>query len=239
MMRLDKYVSTAAAISRTQAQTAIRQGRVEIDGAPQKKPETKVSGSENITLDGVGIKYEEYVYLMMDKPEGYLSATEDSRDRTVMELLPEELLRRPLGIVGRLDRDTTGLLILTDNGVVNHRLTSPKYELEKVYEATLNRDATDEDVKAFAAGIAFEDFVAKPAILEIDKNNPNKCRVTITEGKYHQVKRMFLKCGKEVVTLRRISIAGVTIDESLGHGGVRHLHDDERDHLLKKSGFKQ
>ena len=238
MMRLDKLLASSASISRTQAQEAIRRGRVTVDGEVVRLPEKKVDEKAALLLDGKPLNYEKYVYIMMDKPAGYLSATEDTRDPSVTELLPEDLRKRSLGIVGRLDKDTTGLLLLTDDGELNHRLTSPRYHMDKLYDATLDLPAEKKDIEVFASGIEFSDFTAMPAKLEIGED-PHRCLVTLREGKFHQVKRMFEKCGKKVVALRRISIGEVEMDGSLGPGGYRRLTDKERDSLLFACGLKK
>lgn len=239
MIRLDKFVSTAAGISRAQAQIAIRSGKVTALGEVCKIPEKKVDEEMEISLEGHRLFYEKCIYIMMDKPKGYLSATEDTRDPSVTELLLPEQRRRSLGIAGRLDKDTTGLLIITDDGELNHRLTSPKYHLDKVYEAVLDTEASDQDVDQFAGGMELGDFTALPARLEIDPSDRLRCRVTIGEGKFHQVKRMFERCGKKVVELRRLSMGGLLLDAALEPGGSRVLKPCERDYLLKKCGLKQ
>lgn len=238
MMRLDKLLASSASISRTQAQDAIRRGRVTADGEVIRKPETKVDEKALLQLDGRAVEYEKYVYIMMDKPAGYLSATEDTRDPSVTELLPEELRKRSLGIVGRLDKDTTGLLLLTDDGELNHRLTSPRYHMDKVYDAYLELPAVEGDVEYFASGIEFSDFTAMPAKLEIS-GDPRRCFVTLREGKFHQVKRMFEKCGNKVTSLRRLSIGELVLDPALGAGGYRKLTEKERDLLLFACGLKK
>ncbi|MEA4921524.1 MAG: pseudouridine synthase [Clostridiaceae bacterium] len=239
MIRLDKFVSSAGGVSRAQAQVEIRSGKVTVFGEICKAPEKKVEEGTDIRLDGQLLFYDKYIYIMMDKPKGYLSATEDTRDPSVTELLLPEHKRRSLGIVGRLDKDTTGLLILTDDGELNHRLTSPKYHLDKVYEAELDIEAEESDIGAFALGMDFKDFTAMPAKLEIDLSDRRRCRVTIGEGKFHQVKRMFERCGKSVVELRRVSMGGLLLDGELRSGGSRLLKPCERDYLLKKCGLKQ
>ena len=239
MIRLDKLTAQAADLTRTQATAAIKKGRVTVDGIVVRTPDQKVSETAQLCLDGQPVTYEKYVYLMMDKPQGYLSATEDTRDPSVTELLPESLQKRSLGIVGRLDKDTTGLLLLTDNGELNHRLTSPRYHMDKVYLATLDVPADERDVRDFESGMDLGDFTAMPGKLEIDPEDGRNCRVTIREGKFHQVKRMFRACGKTVVALRRISIGGVSLDDTLGMGGWRRLTEKEKLHLLENCGLKE
>lgn len=236
MMRLDKLISQAAAMSRTEAQAAIRKGRVCVDGQVCRQPERKTAPQAALLLDGQPLVFEEYVYLMLNKPAGWVSATEDTRDPAVTDLLPEALRRRALGVVGRLDKDATGLLLLTDNGQLNHRLTSPRYHMDKVYRVVLDRPAEPEDIEAFAAGIGLGDFTAMPARLEIDGEDPCRCRVTVAEGKFHQVKRMFAACGKTVAALHRESIGGVRLDGGLAPGEWRRLTSQEADFLLQSCG---
>ena len=239
MIRLDKLTAQAADMTRTQATAAIKKGRVTVDGVVVRTPDQKVDETAVLLLDGQPVTYEKYVYLMMDKPAGYLSATEDTRDPSVTELLPEALQKRSLGIVGRLDKDTTGLLLITDNGELNHRLTSPRYHMDKVYAATLDVPAEQRDVRDFAEGMDLGDFVAMPGRLEIDPRDGRLCRVTIREGKFHQVKRMFRACGKTVVALRRLSIGGVSLDDTLGAGGWRRLTEKEKAILLENCGLTE
>ena len=225
MMRLDKLLASSASISRTQAQEAIRRGRVTVDGEVVRLPEKKVDEKAALLLDGKPLNYEKYVYIMMDKPAGYLSATEDTRDPSVTELLPEDLRKRSLGIVGRLDKDTTGLLLLTDDGELNHRLTSPRYHMDKLYDATLDLPAEKKDIEVFASGIEFSDFTAMPAKLEIGED-PHRCLVTLREGKFHQVKRMFERVGKSVVYLKRTAIGNLTLLDSQKTGEVTEVEKD-------------
>lgn len=239
MERLDKLVSSVFGLSRREAQAAVRQGRVEVSGAPIRLPETKVDPAAPIALDGEEGAYARYVYIMLDKPAGYVSATEDSRDPTVLELLPELYLKRKLGVAGRLDKDATGLLLLTDDGTLNHRLTSPRYHLDKRYDVRLDYPAREKDVRAFAEGMDLGDFTAMPGLLEIDPLDPTHCFVTIREGKFHQVKRMFEKCGRRVLALRRVAMGGLLLDETLGEGGFRLLTAQEIQYLTEKCAIKQ
>ena len=237
--RLDKRVASSFGLSRAQAQEAIKRGRVHVDGAAVKRPEEKPPAGAVIELDGQAGKSEKYVYIMMDKPEGYLSATEDKNDRTVLELLPQNLRRRSLGIVGRLDKDVSGFLLITDDGELNHRLTSPRRHVDKVYEAWLDGPVGQDEVDAFAAGLELSDFTARPALLQPDEDDPCHCHVTISEGRFHQVKRMFERVGRHVAALRRISIGGLCLDGSLGRGGWRKLSNEEREYLERKCGIRQ
>ena len=237
MERLDKLVASAAGLSRKDAGEAIRRGRVTADGVIQRKPDAKVDPACELKLDGRPVRYEKYVYYMMNKPAGYLSAREDRGGPTVFDILPDWVRRRDLGAVGRLDKDTEGLLIFTDNGELNHRLTSPKYHQPKQYLALLDLPAEPVDGEIFAQGIELSDFTAMPAQLEIGED-PRRCLLTIGEGKFHQVKRMFAARGKTVVYLKRLTMGPVTLDPALELGEVRALTEEEADALLAAARLK-
>ena len=226
--RLDKIVSTLGLITRSEAQAAIRRGGVTVDGAPCRQPATKVdSGKQTVMLAGKRLQGDGFAYLMLHKPAGVLSATEDKHgDKTVLDLLPEAYRRIGLGVVGRLDKDTEGLILLTDNGELNHRLTSPRYHADKRYLARLDLPADAHDIAAFAEGMDLGDFTTMPALLEAGET-PLEWYVTIREGKFHQVKRMFHACGKEVQYLKRLSIGSLQLEENLNLGEFRPLTEDE------------
>jgi len=237
MERLDKLVASAGGLSRKDAGEAIRRGRVTVDGAIQRKPETKVDPACDLRLDGRPVRYEKYVYYMMNKPAGYLSAREDRGGPTVFDILPDWVRRRDLGAVGRLDKDTEGLLLFTDNGELNHRLTSPKYHQPKQYLVHLDIPAEIADGDVFARGIELSDFTAMPAELMIGED-PTRCLLTIGEGKFHQVKRMFAARGKTVVYLKRLSMGPIRLDERLKPGDVRALSAEEAGLLLEAARLK-
>lgn len=220
--RLDQFLADAMDITRKEAKAMLRQGRVKIEPAPGTvKPETKINDSSTVTVDGqIVSEPEEHVYYLLNKPAGYVSATEDSRDHTVLELLPPQK-RRKLFPVGRLDKDTTGLLLLTDDGALAHELLSPEKHVDKTYEAAVRGIMTDEDIKAFAEGIDIgEEKPTLPAKLEILSSCEEGCRIrlTIQEGKFHQVKRMVSAVGKEVISLKRISMGKLKLPEGLAEG---------------------
>ena len=183
--RLDKVVSTLGLITRSEAQAVIRRGGVAVDGVPCRQPATKVdTGKQTVLLAGKALQGDGFAYLMLHKPAGVLSATEDKHgDPTVLDLLPEAYQRIGLGVVGRLDKDTEGLILLTDNGELNHRLTSPKYHADKRYLARLDLPADDSDRAAFAEGMDLGDFTTLPAVLEPGET-PLEWYVTIREGKF-------------------------------------------------------
>ena len=222
-MRLDKLL-TAAGLTRAQAKRAVAEGRARVNGEAVRDAGLHVDGAE-VLLDGRPVTEPGEVYWMLHKPAGLLTATTDAHQKTVMDLLPEELKRRALGPVGRLDKDVTGLLLLTDDGQLAHRLISPKWTVEKVYLARVEGALDASDIQAFQAGIALSDFTARPARLEILE--PDLGRLTITEGKFHQVKRMFAARGKPVLRLHRESVGGVSLDPALECGKFRPLTAEE------------
>ena len=233
MERIDKLLCSTGRWSRREVKELVRQGRVISDGRAVQRPEEKADpGTVCLTVDGQPVDCSPYVYVMLHKPAGLLSATEDSRQPTVLELLPPELRRRGLFPVGRLDKDTTGLLLLTDNGDLAHRLLSPKKHVDKVYLARVEGRVDAGDVDALAAGMVLADgLCCLPAGLE-PLGDGSECRVTLREGKYHQVKRMLAARGKPVVSLHRLQMGPLALDEDLKPGEWRYLSNLERAELL-------
>lgn len=231
--RLDKVLATLALISRTDAQAAMKAGRVTVDGIPARDGKVKVdSDAQIILLDGKRVEGDGFVYLMLCKPVGVLSATEDKKGAvTAMDLLPEEYRKAAPGVVGRLDKDAEGLLLLTNNGELNHRLTSPKHHADKLYRVTLDIPANEADVRAFAQPMDLGDFTTQPGKLELLEDGKTAL-VTIHEGKFHQIKRMFAHQGKTVQTLKRLSIGPLRLDENLDAGDWRVLEKREIEALL-------
>ena len=232
--RLDKVLATCTLISRTDAQAALKAGRVTVDGVPVRAGKGKVdSDTQVILLDGKRVEGDGFVYVMLYKPVGVLSATEDKKGAvTAMDLLPEEYRKAAPGVVGRLDKDAEGLLLLTNNGELNHRLTSPKHRADKLYRVTLDIPATAEDVAAFAAPMDLGDFTTQPGRLELVEDGKTAL-VTIHEGKFHQIKRMFQHQGKTVQTLKRLSIGPLVLDERLAPGDWRPLTGGEIREILQ------
>ena len=232
--RLDKVLATCTLISRTDAQAALKAGRVTVDGVPVRDGKGKVdSDTQVILLDGKRVEGDGFVYVMLYKPVGVLSATEDKKGAvTAMDLLPEEYRKAAPGVVGRLDKDAEGLLLLTNNGDLNHRLTSPKHHADKLYRVTLDIPATAEDVAAFAAPMDLGDFTTQPGRLELVEDGKTAL-VTIHEGKFHQIKRMFQHQGKTVQTLKRLSIGPLVLDEMLAPGDWRPLTGAEIREILQ------
>ena len=209
----------------------VRQGRVLVDGKPAPAADMKVDPQTAvILLDGEPLGYEKFTYVMLHKPAGVLTATEDRRQETVLDLLPPELRRRALSPVGRLDKDTEGLLLLTNDGQLAHRLLSPKSHVDKVYYARVDGALEPGDIAAFAAGMTLGDgFECLPAGLEI--LSPTEALVTLREGKFHQVKRMLAARGKPVLYLKRLSMGRLRLDPALAPGAWRMLTEEERSAL--------
>ncbi len=225
-MRLDKLLSFCGFGSRNEVRKLMRQGQVTVDGAEVRDQATQVNPeTQRVEVNGEAVLYREHVYIMLNKPEGVISATGDRWHDTVLDLLEGAYAERELFPAGRLDRDTTGLMLLTDDGVLAHDLLAPKKHVEKVYETELDIAADATDVEAFAAGIDLGDFTSKPAKLTI--LDGNRAEVALTEGKFHQVKRMFEARGKTVVKLHRKSMGPLVLDDSLKPGDWRELTEEE------------
>ncbi len=231
MERLDKIISATGKKSRREVREMMRQGRVLVDGKPIPAADMKVDPQTAvILLDGEPLGYEKFTYVMLHKPAGVLTATEDRRQETVLDLLPPELRRRALSPVGRLDKDTEGLLLLTNDGQLAHRLLSPKSHVDKVYYARVDGALEPGDIAAFAAGMTLGDGLAcLPAGLEI--LSPTEALVTLREGKFHQVKRMLAARGKPVLYLKRLSMGRLRLDPALAPGAWRMLTEEERSAL--------
>ena len=233
MERLDKVIAAMGSCSRREVKDLVRQGRVLLDGIPAAAADVKVDpDTTEIVVDGLPLQYEKYTYIMLHKPAGVLTATEDRRQKTVLDLLPPELRKRDLAPVGRLDKDTEGLLLLTNDGDLTHRLLSPKYHVDKVYYARVDGKLEQVDCAAFAAGMVLADGLqCMPAGLEI--LGGNECLVTLREGKFHQVKRMLAERGKPVTYLKRLSMGTLRLDDTLPIGKCRPLTEKETEELLQ------
>ena len=237
-MRLDKYLVACAVGSRTEVKNFLKAGRVTVNGKKEKSAKLQINeDTDEICFDGQKLEYEEFVYYMMNKPQGVISATEDPKHKTVLDLLDDLARSKEVFPVGRLDIDTHGLLLLTNDGKLAHALLSPKRHVDKIYLAQINGVMTDEDIETFAQGITLKDFTCQPAKLELvyvdAEKNQSLVRVTIAEGKFHQVKRMVAYCGKEVVDLQRLTMGTLTLDEDLKRGEWRRLTKDELEGLLE------
>lgn len=234
MERLDKILVSQGVGSRKEVQRLIRSGEVEVNGEICRKPDTKLDAErDNITVSGQVLNYSKNIYIMMNKPSGVVSATEDNHDKTVIDILPAEYRRKGLFPAGRLDKDTEGLLIITDDGDFAHRMLSPSKHVEKQYIAELDGEISDETIASFEAGIEFADGTkCRPAKLRIHNDNKKIGIVTICEGKFHQVKKMFSVCGLKVVHLERISIGGLYLDSNLHRGKCKLLTDLDIKHIF-------
>lgn len=228
-MRLDKLLANMGYGSRKEVKQLVKKGAVTIDGKTAKHASIHADPKhQEIIVLGEALIYEEYVYFMMNKPKGILSATKDNFQKTVIDLLSMRDRSRSPFPVGRLDKNTEGLLLLTNDGTFAHRITSPKKEVPKVYEARLNLPISEEDILAFEKGVVLDDgYQTKPASLHPLDSNNKIVSVTITEGKYHQVKRMFRARGKKVVALKRTHMGPLELDPALPKGGYRKLRKEE------------
>ncbi len=224
--RLDKLIASQGSYSRKEVKGLISRGRVTVDGIPVRRADEKADPDASvIAIDGVPVSVRKHLYLLLHKPRGYVSSTEDSDGPTVLELVPPLLFRRGLFPAGRLDKDTTGLMLLTDDGQLAHRILSPKRHIKKRYLATLDVSPTEEMARRFVEGIPLSDGICKPAGLVI--TGEKTALVTLTEGRYHQIKRMFAVCGATVTALHRVAMGNLFLPEDLPEGSVRELTGDE------------
>ena len=236
MIRLDKYLCEMEAGTRSEVKAFIKKGRVTVNGETAKSPEQKVDETKDtVTLDGHSFSYQKYFYYMLHKPAGVVTAVRDHHDQTVLDLLVDAP-GKDLSPVGRLDKDTEGLLLITNDGALSHRLLSPKSHVSKVYEAVIDGKVTEEDRQAFAEGLDIGDdkptLPAELTILETTEKEPgifeSRIRITICEGRFHQIKRMFEKVGKTVVYLKRLSMGSLKLDPALPKGSARLLTQEEK-----------
>lgn len=236
-VRLDKFLAEMGKGTRSEVKKYIRDGRVSVDGVIQLRPETKVYKGQEIRMDGQALLYESFKYYLMNKPAGLISATEDERQQTVIDLISDRG-RRNLFPVGRLDKDTTGLLLITDDGVLAHRLLSPRKHVAKVYRALVAGNLDQTDIQRFREGISVEeDWTTLPAELNILKaGRESLAEITIYEGKFHQIKRMFAAIGKPVLSLERIAMGPLRLPDDLGAGQYRPLTDTEYEALMQLKG---
>lgn len=236
-MRIDKLLTTLGVASRSEAARSAKRGEIVVNGKTVKGADMHVDPDEDIIeYRGEKLKYKEHVYIMLNKPTGYVSATDDPREKTVLELLPEKYSRLGLFPCGRLDKDTLGLIILTNDGDGAHRVLSPKHHVAKTYRFECADMLADVDIKKLADGITLADgYVTRDAVIEPDENRLGGI-ITITEGKYHQIKRMFGAIGNKITYLERISFGSIKLDARLERGKWRELTADEEklfDHDLK------
>lgn len=226
-MRLDKAVSSQGSWSRSDVRKLVRAGRVSVDGAVCKDPGTAVDPAvQQIAVDGRELRYKEHLYLVLYKPKGYISATEDRTQKTVLDLVPPELYRPGLFPAGRLDSDTTGFVLLTDDGDFAHRILSPRSHIYKTYLATLERPLSEEGAEQLRSGMTLADgTVCLPAEVRILPDS--KAEVRICEGRYHEVKRMLAAAGSRVLDLHRTHMGGLELPDDLAEGDCRELLPEE------------
>lgn len=232
-MRIDKLLANMGYGSRKDVKILLKQGVVRVDDQPVKDAKRQVNlETERVTVQGEVVEYKPFVYLMMNKPAGVISATEDKVESTVVDLIDPSYAHYELFPVGRLDKDTTGLLLLTNDGAFNHALMSPRKHVDKVYVAEVDGEMTADDVRRFAEGVELEDgYTTKPARLELISKSGRRStvRLTLSEGKYHQVKRMVAAVGKHVERLERVQIGALELDPTLETGAYRELSEEEVD----------
>jgi len=233
--RLDKRLAATGVWSRKEARDLIRAGRVTVEGQVYRKPEDKVDEAAAVLVDGRPIEGSGPVYIMLHKPAGLVSATEDAREKTVLSLLPERYQRLGLFPAGRLDKDTEGLLLLTNDGPLAHRLLSPKHHVDKVYYVEVDGVLTESDARAVRTGITLGDgYVCLPGELELLEGG-SAAYITLHEGKYHQIKRMMASRGKPVTYLKRLRFGPLELDDHLPKGSWRLLNDGELEALFRHS----
>lgn len=238
-MRMDRLLSMNG-LSRSQAAALIRSGAVRVNGEAVRNPAAAVDLSSEITLNGQRMRTDEHLHVMIYKPAGYLTATEDKKSPVVSELLPELFRKRGVGPVGRLDKDVTGLLLMTTDGQLAHRLISPKWEQDKVYLAKVEGEPSAADEETFRQGVPLKEFTCLPARLRVlERGEVSLCEVVVQEGKYHQVKRMLAAVGHPVVSLHRREVAGIRLDSALSPGQWRELTGEEVSHLYTAVGMKE
>lgn len=245
-MRIDRLLCELNIGSRSQVKELLKKGLVSADGQIIKKADTQVDENcVTLTVKGKNYNYRPFVYYMLNKPAGVITATRDTHDRTVMDLLKEEyqlshdgeaygLPLKDMFPVGRLDKDTVGLLLITNDGELSHNLLAPGKHVDKTYLVHLNDSLSEEMAEQLEQGVDIgEEKMTQPAVVEIDKSDASFCRITITEGKFHQVKRMFEAIGRKVIYLKRLSMGTLVLDETLPEGKIRELTKEEVDELRK------
>lgn len=238
-MRLDKLLSNMGLGSRSEMNDALRNGWVKVNGIVMKYGKEKVDvETDEVMYEGKPVKYQKYATLIMNKPQGVISATDDHRHQTVVDLLEEPWCNMNLFPVGRLDIDTEGLIILTNDGALSHNLLSPKKHVPKTYYAKIDKPVDEKDIEIFASGVTLEDdYLCKPAelkVIDVNESGISEIELVIYEGKFHQVKRMFESVGKNVVYLKRIKMGALELDPALEFGEYRELTEVEMELLSKK-----
>ena len=232
-MRLDKFLSNMGKATRSESGKLVRQGKVLINGIPAKKSDVQINPDVDIvTLNGVNVQYKEFTYIMLNKPEGYVSATDDPSEKTVLDLVDPEDRRKGLFPCGRLDKNTLGLVILTNDGENAHRLLSPKHHVSKVYKFEALSPLSQNDVEALEKGVDIGGYFTKPCTVKLTGDKSGE--ITLTEGKYHQIKRMLEAVDNKITYLERISFGDIELDTTLARGQWRYLTPEEEELFLKK-----
>ena len=229
MERIDKIIASQGQYSRSEVKKLVKSGRVTLDGSVIKSSDIKADPDKSdIAIDGKSIRYKKHIYIMLNKPQGVVSATDDRDHETVIDLVPKELKRDGLFPAGRLDGDTVGFVLITDDGDFAHEILSPKNHIMKTYHATLQRPVTEEDIRAFSEGVELRDgtLCLEAEVRSLDSDTP-MAEIKICEGKYHQVKRMFAALGNKVVFLKRVKMGGLSLDETLEEGQCREITPEE------------
>ncbi|MBE6783229.1 MAG: rRNA pseudouridine synthase [Ruminococcaceae bacterium] len=235
IQRLDKFISSQMNISRNDARSLIKNGSVSVDGLTSTDPASKFDAEKSdICVDGKEISFKEHIYIMMNKPQGVVSATQDPKIKTVIDIVPDDLKRKNLFPAGRLDRDTVGFMLITDDGDFAHRILSPSKHVPKTYIAHLRDKLSDEGRATLENGAVLSDGTqCMDAIVKLIDDRGKIAEITIREGKYHQIKRMFASVGNEVIFLKRISIGNLMLDESLKEGECREITSKELESIEK------
>ena len=234
MTRLDKILSTQLNISRTDAKQMIKKGRVSVNGIPAKSGDVKVADADIVAVDGNEISYSRFVYIMMNKPKGVISASDGKGEKTVVDLVPNDMKRRGLFPAGRLDKDTTGFVLLTDDGEFAHSILAPSRHIDKTYVVSLDKPVTPDAVADFRSGMELNGERLLQADAEIISEDATVCRVVLRQGLYHQIKRMFKKHGLTVVELKRVKMGNLPLDDSLLPGECRYLSQKELDLICSR-----
>ena len=238
-IRLDKFLSSQLNISRTDAKKLIKSKAVTVNGESVARSEFSVNTAcDKVCVGAKEVFYKKHVYIMLNKPKGVVSASSCDTDVTVVDLVSGNLRRNGLFPAGRLDKDTTGFVLITDDGEFAHNILSPSHHVEKEYEVTLEREVSQEEINSFAKGINLGDILLKPASLEFlqfnsDRENKPQYSIVITEGRYHQIKRMFASTGNKVLELNRVRMGALRLDKSLSLGECRELSADEIERIIQ------
>jgi len=234
--RLDKILNKCLPLSRSELKKAARAGRIKLNGEAVSDLSEKVDGNADIVLfDGKRVNTAEFVYIMLNKPKGVISASEGRGEKTVIDLLPEEMKRSGLFPAGRLDKDTTGFALITDDGELSHRILSPKNHIEKTYIATLDKPVDEAGIKQLENGITLNDGTEfLPAKIKTLNGEKTLVEVKIREGKYHEIKRMFASVGCAVTELERIAVGGLSLDKSLAPGEARYITAEELNRITER-----